>query len=308
MGAAARSPGGRGETKAGPAYALAAFLFWGANPVYFKSVAQVPPLEVLAHRVVWSVLLLAALTTLAGRWRVIAVALSDRRTGFMLGLSTLIISANWLVYIWAISIERVLETSLGYYINPLVNVLLGVLVLRERIDAWRSLAVGLAALGVLNLALRTEGFPWISLTLAFTFAAYGLIRKTVRIEAVEGLLVETTILLPLALGFLGYLALGGSGAFGALGASTDVLLLLAGAVTALPLIWFTAAARRLDYAAVGFFQYIAPSCQFLLAVFLYGEPFTGAHLITFLCIWSALAIVTVRSVLEARRRRAVRQR
>lgn len=302
MGAAAGGPARTGGTTAGAAYALAAFVFWGANPVYFKAVGEVPPLEVLAHRVVWSVLLLAGLITLRRRWRVVAAALAERRTGLMLGLSTLVISANWLTYIWAISAGRVLETSLGYYINPLVNVLLGVVVLRERIDLWRGLAVALAGLGVLNLALRAEGLPWVSLVLAFSFAIYGLIRKTVRIEAVEGLLVETALLLPLALGFLVVLGADGTGAFGARGAGLDLLLVLAGAVTALPLVWFTAAARRLDYATVGFFQYIAPSCQFLLAVLLYGEPFTAAHLVTFLCIWGALAIVTARSVVEARRR------
>jgi chloramphenicol-sensitive protein RarD len=303
MGAAADGPARRGGTTAGVAYALAAFLFWGGIPVYFKAVGQVPAPEILAHRVVWSVVLLAGLVTLTRHWPVIARALAERRTRLLLVLSTLVVSVNWLVFIWAIAAGRVLETSLGYYINPLVNVVLGVVVLRERIGPWRGFAVGLAALGVLNLAFRADGLPWVSLTLALTFGLYGLIRKTVRIEAVDGLFVETALLLPLALAYLGYLALAGGGAFGALDPETDLLLLLAGAVTALPLIWFTAAARRLDYSTVGFFQYIAPSCHFLLAIFLYGEPFTGAHLATFLCIWSALAIITARTVVEARRRR-----
>jgi chloramphenicol-sensitive protein RarD len=293
----------RARTTAGVFYALAAFLFWGGVPVYFKAVGQVPAPEILAHRIVWSVVLLAALVTLTRHWPTVARALAERRTRLLLGLSTLIVSVNWLVFIWAISAGRVLETSLGYYINPLVNVVLGVVVLRERIGPWRGLAVGLAAVGVLNLAVRAEGLPWVSLTLALTFGLYGLIRKTVRIEAVDGLLVETALLLPLALAYLVYLAAVGTGAFGALGPGTDVLLLLAGAVTAAPLIWFTSAARRLDYSTVGFFQYIAPSFQFLLAVFVYGEAFTGAHLATFLCIWGALAIVTARSALDARRRR-----
>ncbi|MDH3594555.1 MAG: EamA family transporter RarD [Rhodospirillales bacterium] len=297
--------GDRARTTAGVFYALAAFLFWGGIPVYFKAVGHVPAAEILAHRVVWSVVLLAGLVTLTRHWPVIRTALGDRRTRLLLVLSTLIVSVNWLVFIWAIASGRVLETSLGYYINPLVNVVLGMVVLRERIGPWRGFAVGLATVGVLNLAVRAEGLPWVSLTLALTFGLYGLIRKTVRIEAVDGLFVETALLLPLALAYLGWLAFAGSGAFGAVGLETDLLLFLAGAVTALPLIWFTAAARRLDYSTVGFFQYIAPSCQFLLAVLVYGESFTGAHLITFLCIWSALAIVTARSALEARRRRAV---
>ncbi len=304
MSAGSAGQGDRARTTAGVVYALAAFLFWGGIPVYFKAVGHVPAAEVLAHRVVWSVVLLAGLVTLTRHWPVIRTALRDRRTRLLLVLSTLIVSVNWLVFIWAIAAGRVLETSLGYYINPLVNVVLGVVVLRERIGPWRGFAVGLAALGVLNLAVRAEGLPWVSLTLALTFGLYGLIRKTVRIEAVDGLFVETALLLPLALAYLSWLAFAGSGAFGAVGAETDLLLFLAGAVTALPLIWFTAAARRLDYSTVGFFQYIAPSCQFLLAVFVYGESFTGAHLATFLCIWSALAIVTARSALEARRHRA----
>ena len=299
------APQDSARTTAGVVYALAAFLFWGGVPVYFKGIAHVPAPEILAHRVVWSVLLLAGLVTLTRHWPVILRALAERRTRLMLALSTLVVSINWLVFIWAIAAGRVLEVGLGYYINPLVNVVLGVVVLRERIGPWRGLAVGLAALGVLNLAFRAEGLPWMSLTLAVTFGLYGLIRKTVRVEAIDGLFVETALLLPLALAYLGYLALAGGGTFGTLGPGTDVLLLLAGAVTALPLIWFTAAARRLDYSTVGFFQYIAPTCHFLLAIFIYGEPFGGAQLVTFLCIWSALAIVTARSVVEARKRRGL---
>jgi chloramphenicol-sensitive protein RarD len=298
----ASAPLDRARSTAGVLYALAAFLFWGGVPVYFKAVGHVPALEVLAHRIVWSVVLLAGLVTLTRHWPAVAAALRDRRTRLLLMLSTLIVSVNWLVFIWAIAAGRVLETSLGYYINPLVNVLLGVVVLRERIGAWRGWAVALAALGVLNLALGTGGLPWVSLTLALTFGLYGLIRKTVRIEAIDGLLVETVLLLPLALAYLGWLALAGGGAFGALDGRTDVLLLLSGAVTAVPLIWFTAAARRLAYSTVGFFQYLAPSCHFLLAVLVYGESFGAAQLVTFLCIWGALAIVTGRSVVEGRRR------
>lgn len=291
----------RSEAAVGCSYALAAFIFWGANPIYFKMVGAVPPLEVVAQRVVWAVIMLAMLVTWKRHWQVIATALADRRTVLMLLLSTAIMSVNWLVYIWAIAENRVLETSLGYFINPLVNVLLGVVVLREKLGLWRGLAVGLAALGVGNLALGVGGIPWIALVLAFSFGFYGLIRKTVRIDSVDGLLVETTILLPFALLYIGHLALNGTGHFGELGLSMDILLILSGPVTALPLIWFTAAARRLDYSTVGFFQYIAPSCQFLLAVFAYGEPFTRTHLITFLLIWSALAIFTGQSVVRMRR-------
>ncbi len=292
----------RSVATVGVCYALAAFLFWGANPIYFKAVGHVPLLEVLAHRVVWSVLLLAVLVTLARRWGLIAALLADRRACLLLVLTAFIISVNWLIYIWAIGAERVLETSLGYYINPLVNVLLGVVVLGERIGPWRRAAVVLAALGVINLALGVEGFPWVSLSLALTFGIYGLIRKMLGVGSLEGLLVETAMMLPFALAFLAYLAAADAGTFGTLDGGTDLLLILGGAVTAAPLIWFASAARRLDYSTVGFFQYIAPTCQFLLAVMLYGEPFTRAHLVTFVFIWSALAILIVRSALDARRR------
>lgn len=293
------------RTTTGVYYALAAFLFWGGIPVYFKAVGHLPALEVLAHRIVWSLLLLAVIATFARRWQVIAAALRDRRTCLLLAFTTLILSVNWLVFIWAVNAGRVLESSLGYYINPLVNVLLGVVVLREKIGPWRGLAILLAVIGVLNLTLQGDGVPWVALTLAFTFGTYGLIRKTVKIDSIEGLLVETAIMLPFALAYLVWIAMTGAGSFGQIGWDTDVLLMLSGAVTALPLIWFTAAARRLDYSTVGFFQYIAPSVHLLLAVFLYGEAFTRAHLITFACIWIGLGIYTLRSLAVSRRRSPV---
>ncbi len=295
----------RARSTAGAAYALAAFLCWGGIPVYFKALGQVPALEILAHRVVWSVLLLGVIVALTRRWRTIVTALAERRTLLLLLLTTSILSLNWLIFIWAINSGRVLETSLGYYINPLINVLLGVVILRERIGPWRALAILLAAAGVLNLAIRSDGFPWVALTLALTFGIYGLIRKMVKIESVEGLLVETVLMLPVALAYLIYLAVSGTASFGVLGREIDVLLMLSGAVTALPLIWFTAAARRLDYSTVGFFQYIAPTGHFLLAVFVYGEAFTGAHLVTFVCIWSGLGLYTLRSLAVSRRPRPV---
>jgi chloramphenicol-sensitive protein RarD len=295
------------ESAAGVGYALAAFFFWGGLPIYLKWVDQVPALEVLAHRVVWSVLLLSALTALAGRWTLIAVAVKRPRTLGLLVLSTAIVSVNWLVYIWAIFTDRVLETSLGYFINPLVSVLLGVIFLGERLRPWQAVAVALAALGVLNLTFGAAEFPWIALTLALSFGTYGLIRKTVAVGSVDGLLVETTLLLPFAIAFLSSLAISGGGSFATGGLQISVLLVLAGPVTALPLIWFTSAARRLRLSTVGFFQYIAPSCQFLLAVFLFGEPFTTSHLITFACIWLALALFTADSLLAARRLGAARR-
>lgn len=278
------------ESLVGGAYAATAFTAWGILPLYFHAMSFVPPLQMLAHRFVWSVLLLAALITIIGRWSAIRAALRDRRTLLMLAGSTLFISANWLTFIWAVGQERVTEVSLGYYINPLVNVLLGVLVLRERLNAAQGIAVGLAALGVTNLAVQTAGLPWPSLAVALTFGFYGLLRKTTRVGSIEGLFMETALAAPLALMYLIYLAQTGTAVFGSAGLGADAALAAAGAVTALPLIWFASGARRLTYTAVGFFQYIAPTGHFILALFVFGEPFSWPHFITFLCIWTGLAI------------------
>ncbi len=290
------------ETRVGAAYALGAFILWGINPLYFKAVDSFPILEVLAHRVIWSVVLLALLISVTRGWGVLRQALSDRQTLYMLMISTLFISVNWFCFIWAVAEERVLETSLGYYINPLVNVLLGMVFLRERLSRWQGVAVGLAAIGVFNLAMQSGSMPWISLLLAFTFGFYGLVRKTVKIGSVDGLFVETLMVMPLALGYLVYLASNGEGALGTIDLQTDLLLVMAGFVTAMPLIWFTSGARRLNYSTVGLFQYLAPSIQFGLAVLVFGETLTNAHIVTFICIWTALAIYSAQSWRIARRR------
>ena len=282
--------------------ALAAFGFWGVIPVYIKAVAHVPAPELLAHRTFWSVILLLVLIALGQRWTAMRGALAQRRIWLLLAASTSLLALNWLVFIWAITEGRVLETSLGYYINPLVNVLLGVLVLRERLNPWQGLAVALAAIGVLNLTLQLGSFPWVSLTLAASFGIYGLIRKTIRLNSIEGLFVETAMIAPLAIGYLIYLGFTGTGAFGGHDRATDILLVLSGVVTAVPLLAFASAARRLQYTTVGFFQYIAPTGHFLLAVFVYDEVFTNAHLVTFALIWTALAIFTAQSLYALRPR------
>jgi chloramphenicol-sensitive protein RarD len=291
------------QTAAGVAFAVSAYLWWGLAPIYFKAVSDVPVLEVLAHRVVWSVVLLAGLIAVTRHWRVFPQALRDRRTRRLLLLSTLFISFNWGVFIWTISAERVLEVSLGYYINPLVNVVLGVLVLRERLSRWQAIAVALAALGVLNLTLQVEGFPWPSLALAFSFAIYGLIRKTTTLGSVDGLFLETSIIAPVALGYLALLGVEGDGHFLSQSPRMDLLLFLAGLITMIPLIWFASGARRLTYSSIGLLQYITPTAQFLLAVMVFGEPFTPAHAVTFAAIWTALAVFTVDTLGQRRRAR-----
>lgn len=286
----------RRQALAGAAFAVAAYGAWGLNPIYFKALAQVPAIEILGHRTVWSVLLLAGLITVMRRWSQVAAALVTRRVWLTLIATTVILAGNWLLFIWAVNSGRVLEASLGYYMNPLVNVLLGVGALGERLTRAQLAAVLLAAIGVANLALQLGEVPWVSLGLALSFGVYGLLRKTAAVGSVEGLFVEVLLLLLPSLALLAWLDLQGIGHFTRESRWVDLLLILGGPVTALPLVWFTSAARRLKLAVVGFFQYLSPSLQFLLAVFVYGEPFSPARLVTFALIWTAIAVVSADSL------------
>lgn len=272
----------------GVAYALGAFGLWGLFPLYFKAVAAVPAPEVLSHRILWSVIFVALLLGLLRQWPAVTVAMRDRDTLLRLLGSALLIALNWLVFIWAVANDRVLEGSLGYFITPLVSVLLGRLVLGETLTRLQWLAVVLAAAGVAWMLAGVGRLPWVSLTLAATFGSYGLLRKTTSVGAAPGLFVETLLLLPLAAGFLFWL--GDDGVFAHVSLRTDLLLAAAGLVTAVPLILFAQAARRLRLASVGLFQYITPTGQLLLAVFVFGEIFTPDHAVTFGCIWLALAL------------------
>jgi chloramphenicol-sensitive protein RarD len=277
------------RTRIGVAYAVAAFSSWGLNPFYFKAVAYIPTLEILGHRIVWSMLLLLPLILFSRQWPQVTKALADRKTLITLAATSIIVGANWLLYIHTVETGRVLQSSLGYYMNPLVNVLLGRVVLGERLGRAQVVAVLLAAAGVLNLAIAYGEVPWLGLGLAGTFAVYGLLRKIVAVEALPGLFIETVMLFPFAAGALLYFP----GSFGRIDWGTNLLLILAGPVTFLPLLWFTCAARRLKLSVLGFFQFISPSCQFLLAIFAFGEHFGRAHYVTFALIWIAIAIFTL---------------
>jgi chloramphenicol-sensitive protein RarD len=276
------------EARKGVAFGLSAYLLWGFLPVYFKLLGDVAPTEVVAQRVVWSVLLLAGLIAAARRWPQLRAAFANPQALRILMLSALLIGANWLIYIWAIGARHVLETSLGYFLNPLVNVVMGVVLLKERLTRAQGVAVGLAALGVSVLAAGAVSGLWISLSLAGTFATYGLLRKIAPVDSLEGLTIETVLLLPLAAAYLLWLGADGMAFGDELG--TSLLLALGGAVTATPLLLFAAGARRLPYSTLGLLQYVAPTIQFLLAVLAYSEPLTTAHLICFALIWSGLAI------------------
>lgn len=301
--------GRRAETTIGLAFALAAYGSWGLVPIYFKAVETASPLEILAHRVVWGVLLLSLVMTLRRAWPRVRALLSSRRTMATLLVTTGLIGVNWFTYIYAVVTGNILEASLGYYINPLVNVALGVIVLKEGLNRVQLACMGLAAGGVIWLALSAEtGAPWLALILAFTFGFYALLRKRTAADALTGLTVETALLLPVALGCLGFLIATGGAAFASGSLTMTGLLVLAGPVTILPLLWFTEGARRLRLVTVGMLQYLAPTGQFLLAVLLYGEAFTPAHAVAFTLIWAALALYTADSLRRARRARAERKR
>jgi chloramphenicol-sensitive protein RarD len=279
--------------RAGVVYGLAAYLWWGFIPLYFKAVASVPPLEVLAHRVLWSLVFLVTFLLIRGRGSKLAALLRDRRSVALLSVTTILIAVNWLVFIWAVFNHHLLQASLGYFINPLVNVLLGFVFLRERLRRWQVVAVVLALSGVVFLAVGSGVVPWVALVLAVTFGTYGLLRKIARPDGLMGLTIETLLLAPAALGWLWWSAGQGVLVFGQHGWTVSLVLLAAGPVTALPLVWFAEGARRLRYATIGFLQYVAPSLQFLLAVVFFGEAFTTVHAVSFGLIWTALAVYSV---------------
>ncbi len=285
----------------GFAYALAAYATWGFFPVYWKQLTRIPPMELLAHRVVWSFLFMLGLLTLFRRWPEVRRVLSQRRTVGVLLLSTALISANWFLFIWAVNTGHVLEASLGYYINPLLNVVLARVVLGERLRPLQAVAVGLAALGVLYLTVGLGTLPWVSLVLALTFGFYGLVRKVAPVEALTGLAVETGFAAPVAVAFLLVVPV----AQGRLMPDTlreSLFLTFSGAATALPLLWFALAARRLRYSTMGIIQYLAPTCQLALAVLAYGEPFTSRHAVTFALIWTAVLLYATDTLRASRPR------
>jgi chloramphenicol-sensitive protein RarD len=284
----------------GAIFGAAAFLIWGVSPLYWKTLSAVPALEIVAHRVVWSFLLLLPLILIRKRWKEFLLALTNWHSMAILAATSLFVSCNWLVYIWAINNGFLLQASLGYYINPLVNVLLGTLILKERLRAFQGIAVLLAGAGVLYLTIVYGQFPWIACILAFTFGLYGLVRKVIVVGSLVGLTMETFLLTAPALGYLIYLDMNSSAAFSKVSLEIDLLLVGTSVVTALPLLLFAMSARRVRLTTLGFLQYIAPSCMFVMAVFIYLEPFRMEQLISFILIWIALAIYSVDSVVHYR--------
>jgi chloramphenicol-sensitive protein RarD len=286
--------------RAGVTAALAAYIFWGLAPIYFKLIQSAPALEIIAHRILWSIPVLAGFLLLRdGRkfWQRLRL---PGRTVLVLLLSGSLVMVNWLIFVWSVVNGQVLATSLGYFITPLMQFLLGFLFLHERLTAIQQFGVLIAASGTVYLGWFLGTPPWISLSLAVTFAFYGLVRKMLDVGPMVGLLWETVLLAPPAVVFIAWSARHGSLYFGSAGTGQDTLLALAGLVTVLPLIWFNVAARSLRLTTLGFFQYIAPSMTFLLSVYAYGEPFTQGHAVAFGCIWLALAMISLESWTRSR--------
>ncbi len=290
--------GDESESGYGILCGIAAYGSWGIVPLYFKTVASVSPVEVLAHRAVWSFIMLAVLVGLLGRWREFWGELHSHKLLLLLASSTLFIGVNWLTFIYAVTNGQVLQASLGYFINPLVNVMFGVLFLRERLRTRQTLSIGLALVGVLVLTVLVGDVPWVALTLAFSFSLYALMRKFMPVDGVMSLTAETLIMAPVGLAYLGYLAAATTRE--PLGLATMGLLTFSGPITTVPLLFFGAAVRRLRLSTLGILQYLSPSLQFLLAVLAFGEPFSSAQLLSFGCIWAAVLLYALDSLRTTR--------
>ncbi|MGR5382081.1 EamA family transporter RarD [Vibrio harveyi] len=278
------------RSRQGVLLAIGAYTMWGIAPIYFKSIAEVSPLEILSHRVIWSFFLLAALLHFGRHWRSVRDIIKNKTKMMFLVSTAILVGANWLIFIWAVNSNHMLDASLGYYINPLINVLLGMVFLGERLRKLQWFAVVLAACGVLVQLVVFGSVPVVAIALAMSFGFYGLLRKKVSVEAQTGLFIETLVMLPAAAIYLLFIASSPTSNMLDNPMQLNTLLIAAGVITTLPLLCFTGAATRLKLSTLGFFQYIGPSLMFLLAVLIYGEPFTSDKAITFAFIWGALVV------------------
>ena len=279
----------------GPVYAILAYGTWGLLPIYWKLFLGIPPLEVLVHRILWSVIFLMFVVLIQKKFILLVELCRSPKQLFIILTTSMLLGANWMIYIWAVNEGFVIETSLGYFINPLVNVMLGMIIFKERFKLWQTLALILALCRVLNYLFGFGELPWIALGLASSFSIYGMLRKISEAGPLIGLTMETLILVPVALLLLSWWTLDGSSHFGTM-SELDLYFLGCGLITSFPLLWFAAAAKRLRFSTLGLFQYLAPTSQFLLGVFLYKEPFTITHAITFALIWMALVLYSGNSI------------
>lgn len=287
----------------GVIYAVLAYTLWGVLPLYWKAVDDTPAIEILAHRIVWSMVFVGLILTVRRNWGWLGNALHQPRIILTIVASGILLSVNWFTYIWGVNSGHIVETSLGYFINPLVSVLLGYVILKERPRLAQWMAVGIALAGVLYLTFSYGSFPWIALTLAFSFGVYGLLRKTSALNSAEGLFMETAVMFLPAFGFLLLLGMRGEGSFAHQGWGNSILLMGAGVVTAVPLLFFAAGARLVTLTTLGLLQYIAPTLQFLIGVLIYGEAFGPDRMVGFGLIWLALILYTTESIVYRRRHR-----
>ncbi|MDP2636249.1 MULTISPECIES: EamA family transporter RarD [unclassified Pseudoalteromonas] len=291
------------EQRKGVILACMAFFMWGLAPIYFKLLQHISAFEILMHRVVWSVLFIVIIVSVMQQWRKIKHVIVQPKLLLMLVLTATLLGFNWGLFIWAVNNDHMLDASLGYYINPLLNVLLGMVFLGEKLRKWQGIAVALAFSGVVIQLVSFGSFPVVAFSLAGSFAIYGLLRKKLPIESLPGLLLEAVILVPIALLYWWLMAPSSSSNLMLNEWYTNLLLISAGVITTLPLLCFTGAAKRLQYTTLGFFQYIGPSLMFILAVMFYGEVFSNERMVTFACIWSALAIFSWDSYRQSQKRK-----
>lgn len=295
------------ERRLGILYALSAYAIWGLIPLYFRAVHAVSPVEVLAHRIIWSFLLLALVLTVQQNFGWLRLLRQQRQIVWNFAASAALLSVNWLVYVWAVGSGHVVDASLGYFINPLLSVALAVVVLKERLRAWQWAAVGVAGLGVVWLTLLTGQLPWIGIALASSFGLYGLLRKLATLDALAGLALETALLLPFAAGYVLWQSQTGASAWSEANFSLRLLLVAAGPITAIPLLCFAAGARRIPLSLVGILQYIGPTLQLLLGIWVFGEAFAPLKMLGFSLIWLAVLLFSLEGALFARKQRSAAQ-
>ena len=291
----------RSPSTVGFLYGVAAYTLWGFLPLYWKMLDRIPAMEILAHRISWSFVFVMGILVFQGKLGEYRLVFQNRSNLVRILWATSLITVNWGLYIWSITSGHVVEASMGYYMNPLIVVLLGVIVLKEKLNRWQVVSLVLAALGVAIITIQHGRMPWIALILAVSFALYGLMKKMIPVGSTTGLAVETTLLMPLTLTYIFLKQINGIGALGKLSLGTTLILIGSGVATALPLLWFAKGARRVPLSTMGFLQYIAPSISLMLGIFVFKEQFTTVHLLSFGSIWSGLLIYSISQVRQMRR-------
>ncbi|MDW7673403.1 MAG: EamA family transporter RarD [Bacillota bacterium] len=281
------------QRKIGLAYGVLAFSAWGVLPLYWKLLEQIPAGQILAHRIVWSFFFVAAILAMGKKWLIFKEVLTSPKKVALIALCSVIISVNWFTYIYAVNTHQVVEASLGYYINPLVSVIFGLAFLKEKLSQAQWVAVLMAAIGVVVMTVQYGKIPLIAMTLAISFAIYGLLKKLIKVDSVASLALETAVLVPIALLYLGYKQIAGVGAIGVIPGSILLLLIASGVATAAPLLWFAKGAQRIELSTIGFLQYLAPTISLGIGIFIFNEPFSKTHLISFGFIWIAIIVYTL---------------